>query len=121
MNWLPYLDLIQKRPRALKHIDFFDSLPENWRQIFNESELYEQREYMKILSSILLESTMSFAERVLDETIKYEVSDFNSIKATYNRLKNENISIEKYTPENTPKLPEYVPEFESYNKLIRSI
>ena len=120
MNWLPYLDLIQKRPRALKHIDFFDSLPENWRQIFNESELNEQREYMKILSNILLESTMNFAERVLDETIKYGVSDFDSLKATYERLKNENISIEKYEPENTPELPKYVPDFKSYNKLIRS-
>lgn len=121
MNWIPFLDLIQKRPRALKHIDFFDSLPGNWHRIFAESELYEQREYMKILSSILLESTMNFAEKVLDETIKFGVSDCDSIKATYERLKNENISIEKYEPENTPALPEYIPEFESYNELIRSI
>ena len=121
MNWLPYLDLIQKRPRALKHIDFFDTLPANWHQIFAESELHEQREYMKILSNILLESTMSFAERVLDETIKCGVFDFDSIKATYDRLKNENISIEKYEPDNIPALPEYIPEFKSYNDLIRSI
>ncbi len=120
MNWIPYLDLIQKRPRALKHIAFFDTLPKNWQQIFNESELHEQREYMEILSIILLESTMDFAEKVLDETIKYGVYDFDSIKATYDRLKNE-YSYEKYEPENAPEVPKYVPEFESYNKLIRSI
>jgi len=120
MNWLPYLDLIQKRPRALKHLEFFDSLPKNWQQIFNESELHEQRKYMEILSSILLESTMEFAEIVLEETIKYGVSDFDSIKATFDRLKNE-YSYKIYEPENAPVLPEYVPEFESYNKLIRSV
>ena len=119
MNWLPYLDLIQKRPRALKHIDFFNTLPENWRQIFNKSNLQEQRRYMKILSTILLESTLDFAEHVLDETIKYGVSDVDSIQTTYDRLNND-YSIEKYKPENVPFLPEYTPELKIYNDLIRS-
>lgn len=120
MNWLPYLDLIQKRPRALKHIDFFNTLPENWRQIFNKSDLHEQRKYMKILSSILLESTLDFAEQVLDETIKYGVTDVDSIQATYDRLNND-YSIVKYEPEDAPSLPEYDPELAVYNDLIRSI
>jgi len=120
MNWLPYLDLIQKRPRALKHIDFFNTLPENWRQIFNKSDLHEQRKYMKILSTILLESTLDFAEQVLDETMKYGVWDVDSIQATYDRLNND-YSIVKYEPENAPFLPEYDPELAVYNDLIRSI
>ncbi len=119
MNWLPYLDLIQKRPKALRYTDFFDTLPANWQQIFNESKPPQQREYMQVLSAILIESGSSFAEKVLDETIKYGVSDFNSIETTFKRLKNEPVSIEKYEPQNMPELPKYTPEFESYNTLMR--
>ena len=119
MNWLLYLDLIQKRPKALRYTDFFTTLPANWQQIFTESTPPQQREYMQILSTILLESGRSFAEKVLDETKKYGVSDFNSIKTTFKRLKDGPVSIEKYKPQNTPELPKYTPEFECYNALIR--
>ena len=118
MNWLPYLKLIQKRPKALKYVDFFKTLPENWQSLFNSIDIEEQKEVFKVLTEILLEYSMDTAKEILLETQKYGACDAESLKLTLNRFKNSKIEIGKYEPENTPELPEFAFEWAEYNNLI---
>ena len=118
MNWLPYLNLIQKRPRALKYIDFFKTLPENWQNLFNSIEGKEQQEVFKIFKEILLQDSMEVAKHVLEEAEKYKTFDSQSLKIMYNRFKDKKVKIVDFVSVNTPDLPEYVAEFSEYNKLI---
>jgi transposase len=118
MNWLPYLDLIRKRPRALKYVDFFNTLPDNWRQLFDNAGKEEKKEYLQILSEIMTESTLQVAERALTETQNYGVHDPDSLRATYARIVKGNVSTEPFIARNTPDLPEYTIEWSSYGKLM---
>lgn len=118
MNWLPYLDLIMKRPKALKYVDFFNTLPDNWQQLFNNTGNEERKEYLRILSEIMAESTLDVAERALTETQSYGVHDPDSLRATYARIVKGSAAAEPFIAHNTPDLPEYTIEWSSYDRLI---
>jgi len=119
MNWLPYLNLIQKRPRALKYVGFFKTLPENWQNLFNSLDsIEEQKNIFKLLTEILLNHSLSVATEIFDETTKYGLCNAERLRSTYNRYQNNKIKTPQFKPDNVPTLPEFTMEWGEYNKLI---
>jgi hypothetical protein len=53
MKWQPYLNLMAKRPTALKYTSFYDQLPEEWKNYFSSCTVAEKPEALKLLSMVL--------------------------------------------------------------------
>lgn len=85
MNWFPYLELIAKRPNALKYTGFYRELPDTWRDYLEQLEYTEKKKAIRLLKDILENSDLETAIHVLSETLKSGVEDTDSIRITWIR------------------------------------
>ena len=51
MKWQPYLNLMAKRPLALKYTSFYEQLPTEWQTYFNSCTASEKPEALEITSN----------------------------------------------------------------------
>jgi hypothetical protein len=86
MNWLPYIELMSKRPTAIKYTGFYDELPDNWKKYISSLPAQEKREALMTLHTMLLKHDMGIASDALDITLSNGVQDADSILASYCRL-----------------------------------
>ena len=86
MNWLPYLELMSRRPMAIKYTDFFNTLPENWRKYLASQDLVGRRKGLTALHEMLKQHDMDTAETALSVAIDNGVKDADSILAAYRAL-----------------------------------
>jgi len=106
MKWVPYLELMAKRPRALKYTGFFKELPIPLQDYLNKCDYTAQKAALQVFSRMVKESNMRTAEMVFTDTLKRGLIDSDSIWANYIRLTsnipNTDLSV---VP---PKVPELV-------------
>ncbi len=120
MNWIPYLQLMAKRPRAIKYTKFYNELPVNWKDYINDSDNENKKEAIKTLYKILEKDTMDIAEKVLDYNLKRGVTDLKSLMISYytmNKDRSENKVIK--LSESTPKQLELKPDLSKYDELMQ--
>lgn len=43
MNWLPYINLMSKRPTAMKYTEFYQQLPDNWQKYLGKQNAEGKR------------------------------------------------------------------------------
>lgn len=86
MNWLPYIDLMSKRPTAIKYTGFYENLPDNWKKYLSDLPAEEKREALLALHTMLLKHDINVASDVLSITLSNGVKDADSILASYRRL-----------------------------------
>jgi len=86
MNWLPYIDLMSKRPTAIKYTGLYENLPDNWKKYLSDLPAEEKREALLALHTMLLKHDINVASDVLSITLSNGVKDADSILASYRRL-----------------------------------
>ena len=59
MKWQPYLELMAKRPMAIKYTDFFEQLPVNWKEYIDSCTVPEKQEALRLLSVLLKQHDFS--------------------------------------------------------------
>lgn len=120
MNWGPYIDLISKRPMALKYTGFYEKLPQNWKNHLNELPKEKKREALLTLKKIIRNSSMEDAIKSLDQALNNGVNDADSILSSYYNLTHQ---IEKPIPldlENMIiKTPSFVIDTSTYDALLK--
>jgi transposase len=113
MNWYPYLNVLAKRPTALKYTDFFHRMPSSWQEYINKCNYEQKKAALQALIKMITESDMVTATKALEECLQKELYDVDSILVSYYRMI-EPIVI------NEISLPSYVPDLESYTLDISS-
>ncbi len=88
MKWLPYIELMSKRPTAIKYTGFYDELPDNWRKYISKLSSEKKREALMALHTMLLKHDMGVASDALGITLSNGVQDADSILASYRCLTN---------------------------------
>lgn len=112
MNWLPYLELMAKRPNALKYTTFYSMLPHALQEYFDDCRPEDKKSGLKVLSKILNESPMDIAEKVFEETDTKGFRDEESLMATYYRVTKGVLEFEDMN------LADSVPELKAYSTNI---
>ena len=86
MNWLPYINLMSKRPAAMKYTEFYQQLPENWQKYLGNQDTEGKRKGLASLYTMLHKHDMRTAEDALAFAISNGVKDANSVLAAYRTL-----------------------------------
>ena len=81
MEWLPYIDLISKRPAALKYTAFYSQMPEIWKNYLEELDSREKRNALLLLHSILEKSDIAHAADALRTALTNGRKDTQSVTA----------------------------------------
>lgn len=89
MNWLPYIDLISKRPAAMKYTGFYQQLPDNWQKYLRDQDAEGKRKGLASLYTMLKKHDMRTAEDALKFAISNGVRDADSVLAAYRALTSE--------------------------------
>lgn len=86
MDWLPYIELMSKRPTALKYTGFYDDLPLNWKKYLSDLDLDDKREALKTLNIILQRHDIPTAIEALEIALSNGVKDSDSVLSSYYSL-----------------------------------
>ena len=120
MKWPPYLELMAKRPTALKYTGFFKELPTTLQDYLSKCEYEQKKVVLKLLAKMVKEKDLTFAAVVFEETILKGVNDPDSIWATYIRLNSSPIDVgELILPDKIPELNKYSIDTSVYDTLLK--
>lgn len=108
-DWVPYLKQLSRKPAALKYTGVYSMLPLNIR---NFLEVTDKSKFLKLLAELVSETDFNSAVSLIEDAMKYNVNDLDSIiafKRSYGNLaikplisphipevKSLNINMEKY-------------------------
>jgi transposase len=88
MEWQPYLNLMAKRPTAIKYTSFYEQLPEEWQTYLEHCTVQEKQEALRLLSVLLKEHDFSNATQALTMASENGHPSVDSIKQVFYQLIN---------------------------------
>ena len=119
MKWLPYVDLISKRPSALKYTDFYRELPDNWQKYFSKQDTAGKRKGLSALYLMLQKHGMNTVQDALAFAISNGVNDADSILASYRTLTSQSQKLQPMQLEgNALSMPSFVTDNAKYDHLF---
>jgi len=119
MKWVPYLEMMAKRPNALKYTGFFKELPTTLQDYFNKCNYEEKKAALKALARMVGNSDIGLATKAFEYTIAKGLYDADSIWAYYCRIISKAADmIDVKVPDKVPELKEYHTDTSIYDKLL---
>lgn len=119
MIWIPYLELMAKRPTALKYTGFFRQLPTTLKTFLESCDYECKKETLKTLVDMTADSNIDNAIIAFEEGIKCGARDADGIWATYSRLNSGSLpEVDISLPSTVPILEKYSPNITEYDQLI---
>jgi len=119
MDWLPYIELISRRPAAMKYTTFYNNLPDNWRKYLGSQDIEGKRKGLLSLYEMLKKHDINTAEDALTFAISNGVRDADSILAAYRTLTSP---VQKMQPmqlsRNIVQMPSFTTENDKYDRLF---
>uniref|UniRef100_UPI000AE1B209 Mu transposase domain-containing protein n=1 Tax=Desulfolucanica intricata TaxID=1285191 RepID=UPI000AE1B209 len=79
MQWAPYLELMARRPRAIKYTSFFKELPLKLQDYLAKCDLAAQRAALQVLTRMTKNSDLQIATNAFMDTLERGLSDPDSI------------------------------------------
>jgi transposase len=120
MNWIPYLELLSKRPTALKYTGIYNDLPVTLREYLDNSDYETKKQLLKMFAKMTMVSGFETAISALDEGLRLGVNDPDSVWALYCRLTTMHLPVPELSlSESVPELKVYVSDISVYDELIR--
>lgn len=121
MNWVPYLNLMAKRPTALKYTGFYRELPQSLQGYFEQCEYQEKKLGLNILIKMLETTDLDTASIAFELATEKGLQDADSIWTTFHTL-TAKPEIIRDMPIINPKVPELTPfivNIKSYDFLLQ--
>lgn len=94
MNWIPYLNQLSKRPRALKYTGIYEMMPLTMQELLGRCTNTEIGSVLKVLSALTEKSGFESAVNTVNNAAAYGISDAESLKNIHRKLYSD-----------TPELP----------------
>jgi transposase len=121
MEWIPYLELMSRRPTALKYTGLYNQLPQILKEYLDQSDYEGKKQALKLFTKMAIATGLDSAIEAFEEGIRLGVNDLDSIWATYCRLSSGTLPEPEATlPDTVPELKEYTPDIKIYDQLIAS-
>ncbi|CAM5359630.1 MULTISPECIES: IS21 family transposase [Niallia] len=120
INWQPYLNLMAKRPMALKYTSFYEQLPQEWQTYFNSCTSSEKSEALKLLGTVMKDYDFSKITEALKIASEHGHPSVESIKQVFYQLINgRGIREEVHLQKSLPIMPEATRGLQHYNQLLK--
>jgi len=107
MQWAPYLELMARRPRAVKYTGFFKELPVQLQDYLEQCDLTAKKAVLQVLARMVKSSDLATATTAFIDTLERGLKDPDSIWSNYIRLTSGSYEME--LTELPPKVPELSP------------
>ncbi|MEM5016881.1 IS21 family transposase [Metabacillus indicus] len=122
MKWQPYLNLMAKRPTALKYTTFYDQLPGEWKNYFESCLPAEKPDALRLLSTILKEHDFSVITKALAIASEHGHPSVDAIKQVFYQLINgRGIRNEIKPKAELPELPQATRGLSHYDQLHKGV
>lgn len=120
MKWQPYLNLMAKRPLALKYTSFYDQLPTEWQMYFEACTVSEKQEALRLLAIVLKNHDFNKITEALNIASEHGHPSVESIKQVFYQLINgRGIRPELHPTRSLPVMPEASRGLDHYNQLLK--
>ncbi|UII55923.1 hypothetical protein LS684_20270 [Cytobacillus spongiae] len=120
MKWQPYLNLMAKRPLALKYTSFYEQLPTEWQTYFNSCTASEKPEALRLLATFLKEHDFTKVTEALTIASEHGHPSVESIKQVFYQLINgRGIRTEIIPKMSLPNMPEATRGLDHYDQLLK--
>ena len=122
MKWQPYLNLMAKRPTALKYTSFYDQLPKEWKDYFQACTVEEKSQALKLLSLVLKNHDFSQITKALIIASEHGHASVEDIKQVFYQIINGRGNRSEIKPKAPlPRLPEATRGLERYDLLHKGV
>lgn len=85
MDWIPYLSFIAKRPRSLRNSGIYEMMPASMQIYLDKCEHQDRGRTLKVLAELTERSGFESALNTVDEAIRYNATDPDSLTSLYRR------------------------------------
>jgi hypothetical protein len=119
MIWMPYLNVLAKRPNALKYTGFFESLDKDTREFLNAQDLPGKKIILTELAKACEVWGIHKSLTGIDKAIKIGAKDADTLVSAFHFAMNIPGKIPKnQVPDNLPKTKDYVVSLSEYSKFM---
>src|SRR5690625_284223 len=121
MIWQPYLDLLSKRPRAIKYSSIYNQFPSIWTDYLKNCTEEEQKSVLRLLGELLKNDDFSLLNEALTMASSYGHPGPDQIKHCFYTLINQSTTYKAIIPDITlPNMPTATRGFSHYDSLLQS-
>ena len=119
MFWGPYLEVLAKRPTALKYSGFYQGLPEGVQTFLSECDMPGKRKILNAVSTATRESGVEKSVSAMADALSFAPKDPDSFLSAYGFVLNQPFAVPKNeVPKHLPPLVEYELDFSAYGNLM---
>ena len=112
-DWIPYLKQLSRKPAALKYTGVYSMLPLNVR---NFLEVTDKSKFLKLLFDLTSEIGFNSAVSIIEEAMKYNINDLDSIIAFKRSF--GNLEIKPLISPDIPEVKSLNLDMEKYDMLL---
>lgn len=121
MVWQPYLDLLSKRPRAIKYTSLYEQFPPIWTEHLHNCTEEEQKQVLQLLANLLKGNDFKLLNQALEISKKHGHPSVEEIKHTFYALLHDNKNYQTIKPAaQLPKMPVATRGLSHYDALLQS-
>ena len=86
MEWIPYLEYISRHPRSLKNTGIYAMMPDAMQSYLNNCNGSQKKDVLHMLSELTERTGFDSAVQTVEQAIRYEVHDPDSLRSLYNSI-----------------------------------
>ena len=120
MEWEPYLEYISRHPRSLKNTGIYAMMPGTMQSYLNNCSGKDKKDVLHVLSELTDRTGFESALKTVDQAIRYEAHDPDSLKSLYNSLYSDVPQLPPLTDQNL--IPEVITmpvHLEDYDRFLK--
>ena len=119
MEWVPYLDYISRHPRSLKNTGIYGMMPDTMQSYLNNCNGSDKKDVLHVLSELTQRTGFDSAVQTVNQAIRYEAHDPDSLKSLYNSLYSDVPQLPPLTGNNeVPELEAMPVHLEDYDRFL---
>lgn len=121
MIWQPYLDLLSRRPRAIKYSSIYDQFPSIWTDYLNDCTEEEQKDVLRLLGELLKNDDFTRLNKALQMATTHGHPSVDQIKHYFYTLLNQDHPHVTFTPNvSIPMVPEITRGLSHYDSFFQT-
>jgi len=118
INWIPYLEQLARRPRAVKYCGIYNMLPPVINEYLGKSKGEEISTVVRMIAELTKRSNFENATATIEQAINHNVTDADSLMALHRRLFLDIPELPLLRHPNLPDLNPLTPDLAKYDFAI---
>ena len=118
MNWVPYLELLARRPRAVKYSGIYGLFPEGLKDYLESSRPGDTSDIIRMIAEFTKMTGFESAVATVAQAASHNITDPDSLKALHRRLYMDIPELPPLSCDIAPQLDPLMPDLTKYDFAI---